>query len=119
MAEWSNATVLKTVISGNRDRGFESLSLLHFCKDKSGLHKTCNPLLSLINTNILFSEDLKESPSKLEHLDYPNQQLVVEKVEHIQEIHPIVGYPQHHYYLEHVVVVCVVLLLYLQTYLMM
>jgi len=30
MAERSNATVLKTVISLKRDRGFESHSLLHF-----------------------------------------------------------------------------------------
>ena len=30
MAEWSNAAVLKTVIPSDRDRGFESPSLLHF-----------------------------------------------------------------------------------------
>ncbi len=29
MAEWLKAAVLKTVISSDRDRGFESLSLLH------------------------------------------------------------------------------------------
>ena len=36
MAEWSNATVLKTVIPRDRNRGFESLSLLHLVTHHPG-----------------------------------------------------------------------------------
>lgn len=34
MAERSKAAVLKTVISSDRDQGFESLSLLHYKSNK-------------------------------------------------------------------------------------
>ena len=63
MAERSNAAVLKTVIPSDRNRGFESLSLLQFPQKKDIMEPFNKNVIALDLKNDYFPESSLHNPT--------------------------------------------------------
>lgn len=84
MAEWLKAAVLKTVIPSDRNRGFESLSLLHSLTIILSSLCLQNPLPSKIS--VTFSRDALKCLSSFARQEDKAVKLVNELVEEALDI---------------------------------